>query len=174
MFTALTGLQSNQSWIDVIGNNLANSNTPGFKSSRVTFNDLFARNLSYATAPTGSIGGRNPTQIGYGVSVGDIAHSFDQGALTDTGRVFDLALKGAGFFALSNGGFDLYTRVGTFGLDQNSDLVDLATGYHVQSPTGDDVNLDVQSLFPPKATSSVTYSGNLPGEVQGPLAEVLS
>ena len=174
LFTALSSLKAHQDWIDVIGNNLANANTPGFKSSRVTFADNFSRTLSFAQGPNGALGGRNASQIGQGVNVGAISRSITQGSLTETGRTFDLAMQGQGFFALTNGAVDLFTRVGTFGLDAASNLVDVATGYQVLSPTGSPVSVDTSSLFPPKASETVEFSGNLPAEVNGPLAEVLT
>lgn len=174
LFTALSSLKAHQDWIDVIGNNLANTNTPGFKSSRVSFSDNFSRALSFAQAPTGSLGGQNPSQIGQGVSVGAIARSFQQGALTDTGRTFDLAMQGRGFFAMTNGNVDLFTRVGTFGLDASKNLVDIGTGYQVLGPTGSPITLDTDALFPPKASGTVEFAGNLPAEVTGPLSEVLT
>lgn len=174
LFTALSGLQAHQNWIDVIGNNLANTNTAGFKTSRATFNSAFSQTLRYATPGNGAIGGKNPTQVGNGVSLGDIARDFNQGALTDTGRTFDLAMNGQGFFALSSGAETFYTRVGTFGLDSVNNLVDLATGFKVLNPQGQALNLDVDSLYPPSGTGNVEMVGNLPGTVTGPLAEVLT
>ena len=64
LFTALSSLKSHQDWIDVIGNNLANTNTPGFKKSSVRFSDSFARSLSMAVGPNAGLGGINPSQIG--------------------------------------------------------------------------------------------------------------
>ena len=174
LFTALSGLQSHQSWIDVIGNNLANTNTPGFKTSRASFSAAFSRTLHYATPANGAIGGQNPTQIGNGVSLADVARNFNQGSLTQTGRTFDLAMNGQGFFALSNGAQNFYTRVGTFGLDSVNNLVDLATGYSVLNPSGQALNLDVDSLYPPQGTGNVEMVGNLPSTVEGPIAEVLT
>lgn len=174
LFAALSGLQAHQSWIDVIGNNLANSNTPGYKSSSAIFADQFSRTLQYASGPSAGRGGRNAVQIGQGVGLSDTARNFSQGALTGTGRTFDVALRGNGFFAVSNGLQNLYTRVGTFGLDGNSNLVDQRTGYLVQSPTGGTINVDTQSLLPPNATTQAELSGNLPKVVTGPLPEVLT
>src|SRR5262245_24107 len=131
LFSALSGLQAHQSWIDVIGNNLANSSTPGFKSSAAVFSDNFARTLQYAQGPAAGRGGKNPVQVGLGVAMSDTTKTFSQGALTNTGRVFDVALQGMGFFAVSNGIQNLYTRVGTFGLDALHNLVDQRTGYQV-------------------------------------------
>ena len=173
-YSALSGMRSHQQWIDVIGNNLANQNTPGFKKSRATFSDNFSQNFRYASGPIpGGVGGINPTQVGSGVSIGSIDKSFTQGALTDTGRVFDLALEGGGFFALQSPGNRAFTRVGAFGLDAAQNLVDLASGANVLDPNGARINLDVTSLFPPQITTEVTMKGNLPAVVSGPLAEAL-
>jgi flagellar hook protein FlgE len=88
--------------------------------------------------------------------------------------VFDLAMSGKGHFMLSDGLSTLYTRVGTFGLDATSRLVDQRTGYLVLNQTGQSINVDSTSLFPPSATNSLSFTGNLPAEVKGPLAQVLS
>ncbi|TDJ77146.1 MAG: flagellar hook-basal body complex protein [Planctomycetota bacterium] len=174
LFAALSGMRVHQQWIDVIGNNLANLNTPGFKSSRVTFADSLSQTQRHASGPSTGTGGRNPMQIGLGVLVSSIDRLFMQGALTTTGRVFDLALEGKGFFALSDGAQRYFSRVGTFGLDSQQNLVDQGTGFKVLNAQGQPVTLDVASLFPPKGTESMTIAGNLPAVVTGPLAEVLT
>ena len=174
LFTALSGLRTHQNWLDVIGNNLANTNTPGYKSGRATFADNFSSTLRFATAPSSSLGGTNPLQIGGGVHFANIARNVTQGALQATGRTFDLALEGNGFCALQGPQASLYTRVGTFGLDSQANLVDQRTGLRVLSPSSQPVQLDVESLFPPRASSSVEFAGNLPAVVEGPLAEVIT
>ena len=174
LFAALSGLQAHQSWIDVIGNNLANSNTPGFKTTSAVFADQFARTLQYAQGPGTGRGGRNPTQVGLGVRVADTARNFAQGALSRTGRTFDVAMQGNGFFAVSNGVQNLYTRVGTFGLDALNQLVDQRTGFPVLSPSGQRIEVDTESLLSPNATTEARLSGNLPKVVTGPLSEVLT
>ena len=88
LFSALSGLSAHQQWIDVIGNNIANSNTTGYKSTRATFSSAFAQTLRFGSAPTGNVGGTNPLQVGLGVAFGSIDRSFSQGALTNTGRIF--------------------------------------------------------------------------------------
>ncbi len=173
LYTALSALNAHQGWLDVIGNNLANTNTPGFKSASASFGDAFSRSLQPAML-AGKGGGTNPMQIGGGVAMGAITRDFAQGAMSETGRTFDLAIGGRGFFALNNGQTDLYTRVGSFGLDSSSSLVDLASGYKVLSGSGQAVSLDTQSVFPPKATTSMSVTGNLPAEVGGPFAAVLT
>ncbi len=174
LYSALSGLQANQSWIDLIGNNLANSNTSGFKGSSALFGTQFSQTLSYASGPSAGLGGRNPTQIGLGVTFAATSRNFSQGALTTTGRVFDLALQGNGFFAVRNGVQNLYTRAGSFGLDSNHFLVDQRTGSQVIDPGGNAIQIDTDSLLAPSATTTAQMAGNLPKEVTGPLSEVLS
>lgn len=174
LFTALSGLKAHEDWIAVIGNNLANSNTTGFKSSRAIFADQFSQTLRFASLPSGSLGGRNPMQIGLGVQLADIGRDFSQGALSTTGRTFDLALNGEGHFMLSDGLNTLYSRVGTFGLDATSRLVDQRTGFRVLNRGGQPIELDTTSLYPPSATGTISFKGNLPAVVSGPLAQVLT
>ncbi len=174
LFSALSGMTANQQWIDIIGNNLANANTPGYKVSRATFASTFSQTLRFPSGPTGNLGGTNPTQIGLGVRLAGTDRFFSQGGLTTTGRIFDLALEGKGFFALTDGNQRFYTRVGTFGLDADRNLVDQRTGMLVLDPTGSAVNVDTEALFPPSATANMELKGNLPAVVTGPLAEVLT
>jgi len=173
LYTALSALHAHQGWLDVIGNNLANTNTPGFKAAAATFGDAFSRSLRPAMS-AGQAGGTNPMQIGGGVTMGAITRNFAQGALSETGRAFDLAIAGKGFFALNDGRNDLFTRVGSFGLDSTNTLVDLVSGYRVLSGSGQAVTLDTTKPFAPNATSSMSLSGNLPAEVSGPFAAVLT
>jgi len=174
LFSALSGLQAHENWISVIGNNLANSNTPGFKSSRAVFSDQFSQTLRFASLPSGNLGGRNPMQLGLGVQLADIGRNFEQGALANTGRTFDLALNGGGHFMVTDGISTLYTRVGTFGLDATSRLVDQRTGFRVLGINGQPLDLDTTSLFPPQDTRRVSFSGNLPANVSGPLPQTLT
>ncbi len=174
LFSALSGLQAHENWISVIGNNLANANTPGFKSSRAVFSDQFSQTLRFASLPSGNLGGRNPMQLGLGVQLADIGRDFDQGALANTGRTFDLALNGGGHFMVTDGINTLYTRVGTFGLDATSRLVDQRTGFRVLGINGQPLDLDTTSLFPPQATARVSFAGNLPANITGPLPQTLT
>jgi len=170
----LSGLKANQNWIDVIGNNLANSSTPGFKSSRALFSDMLSRTLRPAAAPSSTIGGTNPLQIGQGVGTGSIDRNFNPGALNLTGRTFDLALQGDGFFAVTDGTQTLYTRVGTFGLDANNNMVDLRTGNQVLNSSGATFTVDPTAVVAPSATANVGFGGNLPAAITGPLGEVMT
>jgi flagellar hook protein FlgE len=173
-YTALSGMRAHQQWIDVIGNNLANQNTPGYKFSRATFAESFVQTLRNASEPTSSRGGIDPMQIGYGVHLSSVDRTFTQGALSETGRIFDLALDGNGFFALSDGSSRFYSRVGTFGVDKSQNLVDQSNGLRVLDPTGQPVTVDSTSLFPPRATDALELQGNLPAVITGPLNEVLT
>ena len=172
--SALGGLRAHQSWIDVIGNNLANQNTPGFKSSRALFSDLLNITFRPGTGPGGTIGGTNPLQVGLGVQLASVDRQYQQGSLDATGRTFDLAMLGRGFFTLDNGVQTLYSRVGAFGLDADGNMVDLRSGYNVLDPTGAAIRLDSGDSLPARPTSEVRFSGNLPAEIGGPLAEILT
>lgn len=171
---ALGALRAHQSWIDVIGNNLANSNTPGFKGSRALFADLFSITQRPGTPPTGGIGGTNPVQQGLGVQLAAVDRRQNQGALNSTGRTFDVAMQGRGLFALSDGTQTLYSRVGAFGLDAVGNMVDLRSGFRVLDQTGQPFAIDTRGVFAPNATTHVGFSGNLPRTVTGPLAEQLT
>jgi len=170
---ALGALRANQSWIDVIGNNLANSNTPGFKSSRASFSDLLSVTRRQATAGTGSLGGTNPLQIGLGTQLSSVTRQLTQGALDNTGRSFDLALLGDGFFALAEGSQTFYSRVGSFGLDSGGVLVDQRTGRRVLGANGSTISIDTDAVLQSSATSEVSFVGNLPANKTGPLAGTL-
>jgi flagellar hook protein FlgE len=174
LFAALSGLKANESWINVIGNNLANASTPGFKSSRAIFSDQFSQTLRFASLPSGTLGGRNPMQIGLGTQLADIGRDMGQGALTNTGRTFDLAMNGTGHFMVTDGINTLFTRVGTFGLDATSKLVDQRTGFRVLGLDGQPIDLDTTSLFQPKGTAQTGFAGNLPAEITGPLAQTMT
>jgi flagellar hook protein FlgE len=171
--TALAGLRANQSWLDIVGHNLANTNTPGFKASRALFSDQFSRLVKPATSPSGALGGTNPLQIGLGTKLAHVDRNMNQGALNLTGRTFDLALSGRGFFAVSDGTRTFYSRVGSFGLDSDYNMVDVRTGYKVLDADGQTFTVEIDEVVPPKATESISIQGNLPAQVTGPLAEIL-
>jgi flagellar hook protein FlgE len=174
LISALGGLRSHQGWLDVIGNNLANSNTPAFKASRAVFSSLLSRTLREATPASANVGGTNPVQVGLGAQLSYVDRDIGQGSLNMTGRTFDLALLGRGYFALSDGARSLYTRVGSFGLDAERNMVDMRTGYRVLNSNGQAFRIDTEAVVPPRATTSVQFQGNLPAKVTGPLAEALA
>src|SRR5579862_3470256 len=133
LYAGVTGLQVNQDMLDVVGNNLANSNTTGFKAQSVNFSDLVYQNLSQGSAASGTaVGGTDPIQIGSGARVASITPNLQQGTLQATGNELDMAIQGNGYFVVQSGGQTNYTRAGSFGIDANNFLVDPATGARVQ------------------------------------------
>jgi flagellar hook protein FlgE len=122
MSTAVTGLRGHQQKLDVIGNNIANVNTVAFKKSQARFEDLLSQTIQGATAPL-TRGGINPSQVGMGMRVSSIVDIHFQGAITSTDRETDLAIEGDGFFIVSDGSREYYTRDGSFGRDAAGELV---------------------------------------------------
>lgn len=173
MFAGVSGLRVHQALMDVIGNNIANINTVGYKASQVSFEDLLSQTISGATPPQAGRGGTNPQQIGLGVKIASITQVFTQGSLQATGRALDLAIQGDGFFVLNDGATDLYSRAGSFGLDNDGNIVNPANGYRVQgwmantagvidtnAPVGD-ITIPTGMAVQPNATSTIGYTGNL-------------
>lgn len=174
MFAAISGLRGHQTMMDVVGNNIANVNTMGFKASRVQFSDALSQLLRGATGGTGeATGGVNPQQVGLGTQILSTELIFSQGGSQLTGIATDVAIQGDGFLvSRDQSGESLYTRMGALHFDQNGFLVD-PTGGIVQgwvidqtgvvnpnSPVGD-VKIPVGQSVQPVATSSVTMRGNL-------------
>ncbi len=136
--TALTGLTAAETTIDVVGNNLANANTVGFKQSQADFATQFLQTLSLGSAPTDSSGGTNPRQTGLGTMVAEITPDFSQGTIQISSNPTDLAIQGEGFFMLQgNTGETLYTRNGVFKLNSQNQMVSITgqrlLGYGVDS-----------------------------------------
>jgi len=173
LFSGLSGLRVHQQYIDIIGNNLANVSTPGFWGSRITFSDILSFTQTAGSGPSGNFGGTNPRQVGLGVGVGSIDVRTEQGTFQDTGRALDVAIQGRGFFTLNDGLRNLYTRVGTFGVDADRNLIDLRSGFRVVSASGGNISVPVSDTLPPRPTGSISFQGNLPAEVGGPLEEIL-
>jgi len=138
LYTGITGLNSYQSWIDMISNNIANVDTTGFKGQSMTFADLFYQNQTFASAPTTTNGGIDGQQLGFGVKVNTIDTNYAQGGFDTTGVNTNLAINGDGFFILNNltgTSTPTYTRDGDFQLNQNGVLIDPASGLAVQGWT---------------------------------------
>ena len=123
--SGLSGIRSNQTMLEVVGNNIANANTIGFKAGRTTFSDILSRTLQSATTT------RSPMQVGRGAQVASITTLIHQGGLQETNRESDLAIQGRGYFIVSNGDQNFYTRAGGFVVAENGDLVTL-DGFKVQ------------------------------------------
>lgn len=189
LLAGVSGLSAAQDLLDVVGNNLANLNTTGFKSQTPLFSDLLYQTLSPASASSKG-NGTNPIQVGYGAMTSTIDTNFNQGALTTTGNPLDAAIQGQGFFIANNGTQNLYTRAGAFNVDAAGYLVDPATGYLIQrvgavgqasatSPgfqTAGNTNIQVPigTGIPAKETANVTLAGNLSAQAAGPQAQTLT
>jgi flagellar hook protein FlgE len=162
--------------MDVIGNNIANVNTFGFKRNRVNFQDIFYQQLQGAARPTETLGGINPKEVGLGMSVASIDTIHIQGSFQSTGVGTDLAINGMGFFVLDDRGNELYTRAGTFALDEVGTMVNPGNGMKVQGWMAQEIDgypfLDtsrsVEALIIPvgskdaaRATTMVDFACNL-------------
>lgn len=126
LYSGVSGLRAQQSKLDVIGNNIANVNTIGYKGQTVNFCDLLSQTISGASGPSSESGlaGTNPKQIGLGVSVGAITTVMDNGSTQSTGNSNDLSIGGSGFFIVQGGSAGEYqfTRAGNFGVDKLGNL----------------------------------------------------
>jgi flagellar hook protein FlgE len=132
LFAGVSGLRNHQTKMNVVGDNIANVNTIGFKMGRVTFQEALVQTLRGAGRPTATRGGSNPLQLGLGMSLASIDNIFIQGGLETTGQITDLAIQGSGFFVLSDGQQEFYTRAGSFGYDADSNLVNPNNGFILQ------------------------------------------
>lgn len=173
MATAVSGLQNQQVMMDVIANNISNSGTTGFKRSRITFEESFAALLQGASSPPGDQGGVNPLQVGNGSAIGSIDSIMEQGTIESTGNDTDLAISGDGFFVVSDGQRDYYTRAGSFQWDSNGCLVIPTNGMKVQGRIADatgsvddgsaisDIVVPFGTVDAAMATTQVNFVGNL-------------
>ncbi len=176
LYSGVAGLQNHQVRMDVLGNNIANVNTTGFKKGRVNFQDLLYQQMSGAARPNEEVGGVNPKEIGLGMSIASIDTIHTQGSLQTTGVMTDLAVQGNGFFILQRGDRTFYTRAGALGLDADGRLVNPGNGFRVQgwnatvingvevlnsSGPLEDLVIPIGSKDPAKATSMVDLACNL-------------
>src|SRR3989441_444264 len=162
----LSGLNANGTALSVIGNNLSNINTIGFKTSQVSFGDLVSQNVGSTSA--------NPTQVGLGVGTGSISPVFSQGAIENTREATNVAIQGNGFFVARNAAGNAYTRAGNFSLDSDGGLVtpdgfrvqgytavNPATGRIITDGTMTDLIVPPGVLRSPTATSQIRTASNL-------------
>jgi flagellar hook protein FlgE len=175
LFSGISGMRAHQTMLDVTGNNIANVNTTGFKSSQVLFQDALSQELTSASAPQGSAGGSNPAQVGLGVRIAGITTNFAQGSSQATGRAQDMMINGDGFFVVRKGNDTFYTRSGAFDFDSTGEMVLPGEGAVVQGwpavngvvdttgPLGD-LSIPVGTLMPAKATTQASVIGNLPAD----------
>lgn len=172
LFAGISGLRSHQTMLDVTGNNIANVNTTGFKSSQVVFQDTLSQLLTGAGGAQDGVGGTNPAQIGLGVRVAGVTTNFTQGASQMTGRSTDMMIQGDGFFVVRKGAETYYTRAGSFDFDATGQMVLPGEGALVQGwmavngvidTTGPvtDLSVPAGTVMPAVASTSATYRGNL-------------
>lgn len=176
MYSGIGGMRNFQTKLDVIGNNISNVNTFGFKKGRTTFKDLVSQQLAGASNPTANRGGTNPRQIGLGGTIATVDTIHTQGSLQTTGRALDLGISGDGFFIVNNGDLSYYTRAGNFYLDRQGTLV-TGDGLKVQGflPDPDtglidpnrfgDLRIEAGNVLPPQATNFVSFKGNLNADI---------
>lgn len=171
LFSGVSGLANNMVRMDVIGNNVANVNTIAYKSSRVTFEETMTQMLKGSTAPMGSLGGSNPTQVGTGARLGTIDSVFTQGSMESTGIDTDLGIQGRAFFVLSDGTNQFYSRSGSFQLDGRGNLVNPSNGFTLQGFSynrvtdqydnlPEAIKLPLGEVEPAKATGVLSFRGN--------------
>lgn len=171
MYSGISGLRGFQTKLDVIGNNIANVNTFGYKKGRVTFKDMISQQIQGASSPQQNRGGTNPKQVGLGSQLSSIDTIHSPGSTQSTSRSLDMAISGDGFFIVNDGGLSYYTRAGNFYLDDHGNLVN-ADGLYVQGYAADELgNIDYTQLsnlriasgatIAPNPTTEITYKGNL-------------
>ncbi len=175
LFSGVSGLLSHQTRMDVIGNNIANINTVGFKASRVTFQDMLYQTLRSATLSSDNRGGTNPRQVGLGVQLGSIDVIHAAGNLQPTGVTTDLAVRGNGFFVVLDGEHQYYTRAGLFDFDEAGWLVSKTSGmkvagWNAQGGVVDPdkpieaIRISSDHTLPARATTEAVLEGNLSAE----------
>jgi flagellar hook protein FlgE len=174
LFSAVSGLRGHQTMMDVIGNNIANVNTAGYKGSQTVFEDTLSQVLHGAGTPQGASGGTNPAQVGLGVRVAATTTNFGQGATQVTGRSTDIALQGDGFFVVRQDGQTMYSRAGAFTFDATGSLVNpdgaIVQGWPAVNGTVNTngpvsgLKLPVGQTIPPKSTTGLSVGGNLPSD----------
>jgi flagellar hook protein FlgE len=172
LFSGISGLRAHQQMMDVTGNNIANVNTTGYKSSQTVFQDTLSQMVNAAGAPQNQAGGTNPAQVGLGVRLASINANFGQGAAQTTGKSSDMMIQGDGFFVVKSGGEALYTRAGSFTFDANGSLT-TPNGQIVQGWSADgggnvntagapgDIKLPIGISLAPEETTRFTLTGNL-------------
>lgn len=142
LYSGVAGMKTHNQRMDVIGNNVSNVNTTAYKTSTVTFKDVYYQTKRNASSGDATSGGKNPTQVGYGASLGTIQQVMTQSGFNQTDSVFDCALQGDGFFqVMDQAGNIYYTRAGVFSVDSFGNLCD-PNGYIVLGVTGDPSNVE--------------------------------
>ncbi len=173
LFTSITGMTASQSKIDVVANNIANMNTTAFKSSNLTFSDLYSKTLSAGSSPTTGVGGTNPMQVGLGVGLAGITTDFTGGSIQSTGNSNDLNIQGNGWFTILNtdGSMGL-TRDGSFKLDENGNLVTQAGLKVLGTNSAYSATGSTTSIFVPNKLNLVTSGKDLTAGAAGVLTNL--
>ena len=178
LFSGISGLRAHQQMMDVTGNNIANVNTTGYKSSQTVFQDTLSQMVNAAGAPQNGSGGTNPAQVGLGVRTASVNANFSQGAAQTTGKAGDMMIQGDGFFIAKSGGESVYTRAGSFTFDANGSLT-TPNGQIVQGWTAEsdgtvntagspgNLKLPIGVSLSPVQTKGFTLTGNLSYEATG-------
>ncbi|MBN2169901.1 MAG: flagellar hook-basal body complex protein [Candidatus Krumholzibacteriota bacterium] len=173
LFAGVSGLINHQTKLDVIGNNISNVNTIGYKAADVSFKELLSQTVRGASRPSAGVGGTNAIQVGLGMSVASVNTRHTQGNLQSTGNAYDFALQGEGFFVIGMGEQVFYSRAGAFGLDGIGHLVHQSSGGILKGylPGEDgiirdstplqDIIIDKAQVVPAQATSYIGIAGNL-------------
>lgn len=177
LMSGVSGVKGHQTLLDVVGDNISNANTAGFKKSSVNFQELMSQTVKSATAPGDEKGGTNPNQVGLGMSIGSVIVDHSQGNTNYTGAKGDIAIEGDGFFVVEEGANKIYTRAGAFILDGSGDMIQSGTGFRLQGFTMSDdplnpgtqvvgtelsdINIPVGQKIPAKATTTVGFRCNL-------------
>lgn len=176
MFSGVSGLKIHQTMMDVIGNNIANINTVGYKSSSVNFQSMLSQTIKGASTPSDNNGGSNPMQVGLGAKMSSIDFNYAQGNLQSTGKITDMAIQGEGFFILKSGLGTYYTRAGNFAFDSIGNLVNPSDGSIIQGWLANssgvintntaltNLTIPINQAIRPVATTTVNYAGNLPSD----------
>ncbi|MBU4336183.1 MAG: flagellar hook protein FlgE [Actinobacteria bacterium] len=172
LFSGISGLRAHQTMLDVVGNNIANVNTTGYKTSQTQFQDTLSQLITSASSAQDGTGGTNPAQVGLGVKVAGVTTSFTQGSSQLTGRSTDMMIQGDGFFVVRQGSQSYYTRAGSFDFDSTGQMVMAGSGSLVQgwmalngvvdtNSATSDLRIPTGALMAAKATTSSIFEGNL-------------
>lgn len=175
LYSGVAGLKTHQTKMDVIGNNISNVNTVGFKASQVLFRDVLYQTTQSATGASANSGGTNAKQIGLGASVATITVSHQSGSAQSTNNPYDLMINGSSFFIVNRGGINYFTKVGAFNTDDAGNLVtgsgDLVMGWQVDPDNPNQIRRDTVSALrpeseefktaPPELTSKTYFSGGI-------------
>lgn len=173
LYSSISGLRNHQTRMDIIGNNIANVNTVGYKSSRVTFEESLSQLLTGSSRPPGGGGGTNPMQIGLGMNIGSVDSRLTQGNLESTGLITDLSVEGKGYFPVSDGNGTYFTRNGAFQFDSKGQMVLPTNGMVLQGKLADsagnfpagsvigNIRVPFNDQAPAEATTEIGFARNL-------------